>query len=144
VDEADGLGPHREDRLLELGEEELRELGLGLLRRAVVAVRVRDVAHLGEQRLERRANRRDAVDRQSAHGRPVVGDVARDRLVAARRHEGRRDDRVVVDLGLLRAGAGARRDEPTDVLLAARRVVLARELPRRLDGLGPPEQKKTG
>ena len=83
VDEADGLRPHRDDRLLELGEQELRELGLGLLRRAVVAIRVRDVAHLGEQRLEWRADRRNAVDRERTHRRAVVGDVARDRLVAA-------------------------------------------------------------
>ena len=46
VHEAHRLGPHREDRLLELVEQELGELGLGLLGRPVVAVRVRDVAHL--------------------------------------------------------------------------------------------------
>ena len=109
---------------------------LGLLRRTVVAVRVGDVAHLGDERLERRAQRRDAVDGQRAHRRPVVRDVSRDRLVPARRRDGRSHDRVVIDLRLLRAGACARRDEPAEVLLAPRRVVLARELPGRLDRLG--------
>ena len=85
VHEAHGLRPHREDRLLELVEEEARELLLGLLGRAVVAVRVGDVPHLGDERLERRPDRGDAVDRERAERRPVVGDVAGDRLVAMRR-----------------------------------------------------------
>ena len=76
---------------------------LGLVRRAVVAVRVARVRTSGHERLERRAQRRDAVDRERAHGRPVVGDVARDHLPAP---------------------------------LAAGRVVLAGELPGRLDRLG--------
>ena len=136
VHEADRLGAHGQDRLLELRQEELRELRLRLLRRSVVAVRVRDVANLGDERLERRAQRRDAVDRQRAHGRAVVRDVARDRLVPARRRRSTRDDRIVVDLGLLCTGASAGRDETAQALLPARLVVLARELPRRLDRLG--------
>ena len=79
------------------------ELGLRLLRRTVVAVRVVDVERVGDERLERRLQRGDAVDGERAHRRPVVGDPARDRLPAA---------------------------------LAARGVVLARELPGRLDRLG--------
>ena len=95
---------------------------LRLLRRAVVAVRVLDVPHLGDERLERLLQRRDAVDRERAHRRPVVGDLARDRLVAAR---GRRADALVVPRLVCR-----------HPLAAAREVVLARELPRRLDRLG--------
>ena len=95
--------------------------------RTVVAVRVAHVPHLGNERLERRPERRDAVDREGAERGAVVGDVARDRLVAARPLR-RRDDRVVPPLGLVRGAA-----EP---LLAARRVVLAGELPGRLDRLG--------
>jgi len=114
VHETHRLGPHREDRLLELVEEEARELLLRLLVRAVEAVGVRDVAHLGDKRLERRSERRDPVDRERSERRPVVGDVARDRLVPARTRPGcRRDDRVVVDHGLLGTGAGTRRHEPS-------------------------------
>ena len=90
VDETDRVRAHGEDRLLELVEEEARELGFGLLRRAVVAVRVGDVPNLGEKRLERRAERRDAVDRERAQRRPVVRDVASDRLVAPRHRLARR------------------------------------------------------
>ena len=131
------LRAHRENRLLELVQQELRELGLGLLRRAVIAIRVRDVTHLGDERFERSPKRGDPVDRERAHRRPVVGDVARDRLVSAWRRRDRCDDRVVVDLRLLRSGASSRRDVAAQLLLAARGVVLARKLPRGLDRLRP-------
>ena len=127
VHEADGLGAHREDRLLEVVEQELRELLLGLGARAVVAICVVDVAHLGHERLERFAERGDAVDREGAHRRAVVGDVACDRLVPVR-PAARRNKRVVPRLRLAERHA--------DSLLAARDVVLPGELPRRLDGLG--------
>ena len=121
VDEADRLRPHREDRLLEVLEQHRRELRLGLLGRPVVAVRVLHVPHLGHERLERLLQRRDAVDRERSHRRPVVGDLARDRLVLARHR---------------RAGAlVAPRLAGRNLLAAAREVVLARELPRRLDRL---------
>ena len=55
VDEADGLRAEREDRLLEVVEQEPRELRLRLLGRPVVAVRVVDVPYLGHERLERGA-----------------------------------------------------------------------------------------
>jgi hypothetical protein len=87
------------------------------------------VLHLGHERLEGRLQRRDAVDRQRAHGGAVVRDLARDRLVAVRLAAGR--DRVVV--ALRRSG----RDRAADVLRAARRVVLPRELPGGLDRLRP-------
>jgi hypothetical protein len=61
VDEADRLGPQGEDRLLQVVEEETRELLLGLALGAVVAVRVVDMPHLGHQRLERRADGGDPV-----------------------------------------------------------------------------------
>ena len=93
----------RLQRVQEVVEQEVRELLLRLPLRAVVAVGVAAVADLGDERLERRAQRPDAVDRQRAHGGAVVGDVAADGLPA---------------------------------LLAARRVVLAGELPGGLDGLG--------
>jgi hypothetical protein len=94
------------------------------------------VTHLGDERLERRADRRDPVDRKRAERRSVVRDVARDRLVPA----GARpccggDDRVVVDLGLLGTRSRAGRDQAARALLAARRVVLPRELPGGLDRL---------
>ena len=69
----------------------------------MVAVGVADVNRVWDERLERRPQRGDAVDRERAHGRAVVGDPARDGLPAP---------------------------------LAARQVVLAGELPGRLDGLG--------
>ena len=88
--EFDGLDEHRGDgvgRLLldlraQLVEEELRELSLGLALRAAVAVRVRNVPHARHERLERRAQRRDARERERAVRRAVVGDPARDHLVA--------------------------------------------------------------
>jgi hypothetical protein len=73
----DGLRPGRLDRELELLEQQTDELLLGLVGRPVVSIRVPDVDHLGDERLERVAKRRDAVDRERAHGRPVVRDVAR-------------------------------------------------------------------
>ena len=105
-------------------------------RRAVVAVRVGDVPNLGDERLERSAQSRDAVDRERAHRRAVVRDVPRDRLVAPRRRGGGCDDHVVVDLGLLRTGTSAGSDVAAEVLVSTRGVVLARELPRGLDRLG--------
>ena len=94
----------------------------------VIAVRVVDVPHLGHERLERRPQRRDAVDREGAHRRAVVGDVAGDRLVAVRAATRGGDDRVVPGLGL--------GERVLDLLLAAGDVVLPGELPRRLDRLG--------
>ena len=96
------LGPRLLDRRVEVLEQERGELLLGLVLRPVVAVGVAHVDHVRHERLERRANRRDAVDREGAHRRAVVGDATADGLPAP---------------------------------LAARRVVLARELPRRLDRL---------
>ena len=95
--------------------------------RAVVAVRVVDVANLGHERLERRPQRRDPVDRERAHRRAVVGDVPGDRLVAVRAAAGARGDRIVPGLRLAQRLAC--------VLLAAGGVVLPGELPCRLDGL---------
>ena len=87
----------------------------------VAAVRVHHVPHFGDERLEARAQRRDAVDRERAHGRPVVGDLARDRLVLA--WERRPDVLVVPDI------------VGVHPLATAGEVVLARELPRGLDRL---------
>jgi hypothetical protein len=126
VNQADGLRPHLLDRPLELVEQEGRELLFRLLRRAVVPVRVAHVPDLGDERLERSAQRLDSVERESAEGRAVVGDLARDRLVLLAR--GRpahlaRDHLARLDaLHLLRA--------------LAHREVLPCELPRRLDRLG--------
>ena len=103
---------------------------------AVVAVRVRDVAHLRDERLERLAESRDAVDRERAERRPVIRDVPGDRLVRPGHALRRRHDRVVIHLRLLSAGARAGSHDRAPVPLAARRVVLARELPRGLDRLG--------
>ena len=126
MDQADRLGPHLLDRLLELVEEEGRELLLGLLGRAVVAVRVAHVPHLGHQRLERRAQGLDAVEGESAERRAVVGDVAGDRLVLV---AGRRAAHLPADHF---SGLDAWRLRGA----FAHGEVLARELPRRLDGLG--------
>ena len=90
------------DRGLEVVEQEAGEVLLGLVRRAVEAVRVGHVDHVRHKRLERDAQVGAAVDRQRAHGGAVVGDPPRDRLPAP---------------------------------LAARGVVLARQLPGRLHGL---------
>ena len=123
MDETHGVGIHLEDRPLELLEQEGRELLFRLFRRAVVAVRVAHVPHLGDERLERGAQCLDAVDGQGPEGRAVVRDVARDRLV----------------LPALRWAA----DLPADHLpgldtwhlgsSGAYLEILARELPRRLD-----------
>ena len=59
-----------------------RELLLGLLGRAVVAVRVRHVEHVRHERLERRAQLGAAGERERAHGGAVVGHAAGDRLPA--------------------------------------------------------------
>ena len=48
----------------------------------MVAVRVPDVDGVGNERLERRLERRDAVNRERAHRRPVVGDPPRNGLPA--------------------------------------------------------------
>ena len=98
----DGLRPCLLDRLGQVGEKKLGELLLRLRGRPVVAVRVANVDHVRDERLERRAQRGDPVDRERAHRRAVVRGAARDRLPPA---------------------------------LAVRHVVLARELPRGLDGL---------
>ena len=87
----DGLHDHHRDRLraglddrrVEIVEQERGELLLGLGRRAVVAVRVADVDHVGDERLEGRAQRGDAVDRERAHRGAVVGEAAGDGLPAA-------------------------------------------------------------
>ena len=126
VDETDRLRIHLQDRPLELVEQEGRELLLRLLRRPVVAVGVAHVPHLGDERLERRAERLDAVDRQGPKGRAVVGDVAGDRLVLVARRRAAdltRNHLAGLDaFHLLRA--------PTH------REVLPRQLPRRLHRLG--------
>ena len=74
----DRLGAGLDDRRLEVVEQERGELLLGLAGRAVVAVRVADVDHVGDERLERGAQRRDAVDRERAHRGAVVGEPAGD------------------------------------------------------------------
>ena len=132
VHHADRLRPHRDDRLLQVVEQEPRELLLGLLRRPVVAVRVVHVPHLGDERLERTAERRDAVDRQRAERRAVIREVPCDRLVAAGRPAHLGDDRVVTGL---RLGAAERDGDRLQARLVAGDVVLAGELPRRLHGL---------
>ncbi len=66
--------------------------------------------------------------RERAERRPVVGGLARDRLVAAGRRAEVRDDRVVVALG-------RRAHVLAQPLVAAHEVVLPRELPRGLDRL---------
>ena len=136
VDHAHRLRAHREDRRLEILEQERRELLLRLLGRAVVAVRVPHVADLGDEGLERDADRRNAVERQRAERRAVVREVARDRLVAARSHPRRCDDRVVVHLRLLRARTPTGGDDRAEVAVPMRDVVLPGELPCRLDRLG--------
>jgi hypothetical protein len=103
-DHGDGLGTGLHDRLVEIVEEHRRELLLGLAGRPVVAIRVAHVDDVRDERLERGAQRRDAVDRKRAERRAVVGGTTGDSLPAA---------------------------------LAARRVVLPRELPGRLDCLRP-------
>ena len=140
----DGLDEHRGDglgRLLldlraQLVEEELRELGLGLALRAAVAVRVRHVPHARHERLERRAQRRDARERERAVRRAVVGDPARDHLVAVAEalelvellHE--LDDRLV--------RLGASRDEEDAVQVARRQLGhLPCELDRARVGVVP-------
>src|SRR5919106_5234419 len=77
-----GLRPGLLDRPFEVLEQEGGELLLALLPRAVVAVRVADVDDVRDERLEGGAQRRDPVDRERAHRRPVVGDAAGDRLPA--------------------------------------------------------------
>jgi hypothetical protein len=71
------------DRRLEVLEQEAGEVLLALVRRAVVAVRVGDVEHVRDERLERRAEIGAAVDRERAHRGAVVGDAPRDRLPAS-------------------------------------------------------------
>ncbi len=78
----DRPGPGLLDRRLEVVEQERGELLLRLLGRAVVAVRVPHVEDVGDERLERVAERGDPVDRERAHRRAVVGRLARDRLPA--------------------------------------------------------------
>ena len=102
-DHGDGLGARLSDRPVELVEQEGGELLLRLVRRPVVAVRVRHVKHIRDERLERGPQLGAAVDGEGAHGGPVVGHAAGDRLPAP---------------------------------LPACRVVLASELPGRLDRLG--------
>ena len=129
VHEAYRLGAHGEDRPLELVEQEGRELLFRLLGRTVIAVRVRDVPYLWHERLERHADGGDAVDRQRTERRPVVRDVAGDCLVATRSGPMRGHELVVARLGL-----GERSRQRGG---ATREVVLARELPGRLDRVGP-------
>ena len=92
----------------------------------MIAIGVVHVDHVRHERLERDPERGDAVDRQGAHRRPVVGDPARDRLPAALARDPLLD-------ALARRHA-LRHLRPH--VVAARRVVLARELPGRLDRLG--------
>jgi hypothetical protein len=110
----DRLGARVDDRLLELVEQEARELLLALPIGAPVAVRIRHVQHVRHERLEGRAQPSAAVDRERAHRRPVVGDAPRDRLpapLAARR--------VILagklPSGLDRLGAAAHEERAIDV-----------------------------
>ena len=102
------LEDHGRHRLRALELDHLLDRVRGPERVAVlgpaVRVRVRHVVGARHERLERRAQRRDAGDRERAEGGAVVGGLARDDL---------RLQRVAVQL-----------------------VVLAGELPGRLDGLG--------
>ena len=124
----DCLGPGLEDRLLEVVEQERCELLLRLLVRAVVAVRVADVERVGHERLERRLEGRDPVDRERSHRRPVVGDPPRDRLPAALAARG-----VVLagELpgGLDRLGAAGDEEDPVQVA-GGERGDLGRQLDR--------------
>ena len=63
-------------------QEEVSELRLGLLNRAHPAVGVPYVDDPGNEWLEGRPQTGDAVDRERAHRRPVVGVSARDHLPA--------------------------------------------------------------
>jgi hypothetical protein len=70
------LGPSLDDCLFQVLQKHRGELGLGLVRGAVVPVRVSDMDDVGHERLEGDAERCDTVDREGAHRRPVVGDAA--------------------------------------------------------------------
>jgi hypothetical protein len=134
----DGLRPCGLDRVLEVLEQEARELRLGLVGRTVIAVRVPRVQDLRHERLEGRPQRRDAVDREGPHRRSVIRDVARNGFPAAR--PGVLNRPCLVDARRRVASAG--RDRRAQALLTAGGVVLARELPGRLDGLGAPGDEK--
>src|SRR5262249_12789099 len=91
------------DRGVEVVEQHCCELLITLARRPAETVRVAHMDHIRDERLERSATSRNAMDRKRTQRCPGVSDVAADRLPAS---------------------------------LAARRVELSRELPRRLDRLG--------
>ena len=110
------VGALGQDLLLDrLGGMDARVAGLAA-DGAVAAVGVRDVARIAEQRLEGRAGRRDAGQRERSERAAVVGAAARDHLAPR--------------------------------VLALREVVLARELPGRLDRLraagGEEEARQAG
>ena len=67
-----------EEPIWSLVEQEARELFLALGLRSPVAVRVRHVQHVGNERLERRPQRRATIDRQSADP-PTMNVSMRDR-----------------------------------------------------------------
>ena len=131
----DRLGPRGLDRLLELVEQERRELRLAFAGRPVIAVGVPDVVHLGDERFERLTDRRDAVDRECTHRRAVIRDVARNGLPPTSRALLKSLHRIEVDDGL---DSLPRHTRGAKAHLASGGVVLARELPGRLHGLGPP------
>ena len=78
------LEDHARDRLRALEQDALVDRLGRVLDLGPVAVRVGDVASRREQRLERAPHVRDAGRGERAHGRAVVGELARDDLVAAR------------------------------------------------------------
>src|SRR6266511_3266983 len=79
----DRFGPGLLDGRLEVLEEKRRELRLRLLGRTVVTICVAHVEDVGDERLVRRPERGDSVDRERPHRRPVVGDPPGDCLPAA-------------------------------------------------------------
>ena len=78
-----GLEDHAGDRLRPLQQDALVDRLGRVLDLGPVAVRVGDVRAAGEQRLERAPHVRDAGRGERAHRRAVVGELARDDLVAA-------------------------------------------------------------
>jgi hypothetical protein len=132
------LEDHRRDRLRVLVDDDRLDLVRTLQRAArpvravgaAVAVGHRRPQAPGQERLELRAQRRAAVDRERAHRRPVVGAPARDELVARRLAA----QAVVLarDLhrGLDRLAAPADEEDAADVHRHEARE-LVRELERR-------------
>ena len=76
------LEEYRRDRLRSFHLDRERDRLRGIDRRRAVRVRVRNAYGAGHERLERHLDRGHARDRQRAHRRAVVRDVASDHLVA--------------------------------------------------------------